>query len=394
MKILHIIPYYFLHWSNLPVELVYEMTHALFNRGNDVTIFTTNVFNKRNALRKSAVSIYHVDGISIFEFNSIINFFGLNFSPNMRTYLSDMIQNFDIIHLHEYPTYQNLLIAEIAKKKNVPYIIQAHASLSLASYPFFPRTMRMSFDMMLGKKIMQNACLFFALNNTEVVQYLRIGVPCDRIRLVPNGINFSEYAHLPPKGLFRKRYCLSESENIVLYVGRLDHTKRIDLLIKAFSLLKNKINNSKLVIVGKDYGVLSSLKKIVWRLHLDHDVIFTGFLSKDVKIEAMTDSDVFVTPCFYGFPHTFLEACACGLPIITTEEGDYLSWINEKTGLVTNFDEYSLYLSIYTIMTNHELKFRLSNNCRRLVKEQFDWNVIAKRLEKNYAEAHLIHESV
>ena len=63
-------------------------------------------------------------------------------------------------------------------------------------------------------------------------------------------------------------------------------------------------------------------------------------MSEKEKITIFVDADVFVTPSFSGFPVTFLEACACSTPIITTNKGDELDWIHNKVGYVVEYNKY------------------------------------------------------
>lgn len=56
-------------------------------------------------------------------------------------------------------------------------------------------------------------------------------------------------------------------------------------------------------------------------------------MSEEEKIMAFIDADVFVTPVFYGFSSTFLEAMACGVPIITTNKGDFIDGINRLVAI-------------------------------------------------------------
>jgi glycosyltransferase involved in cell wall biosynthesis len=303
----------------------------------------------------------------------------------MVSALDQLVQSFDVIHLHEYPTFQNLIVSHYARKYKVPYVIQTHASLANSSYNNLAKILlRKIFDAIIGYRLLNGASRAMALNLTEKQQLINARVDPSKIDIVPNGIDFGEYLELPRIGLFREKHGISNNVKIVLYVGRLDKSKRIDLLIKAFDLVVKKKRNSKLVIIGKDYGALGSLKDLAGHLGIEGDIMFTGFLKKHEKIEALVDSDVFVTPCFYGFPRTFLEACACGLPIITTDKGDRLDWIHNQVGYVARFDERDLSDAILKILIDEETKKLFSQNCRKSAQEEFDWHIVSRKIEDVY----------
>ena len=99
---------------------------------------------------------------------------------------------------------------------------------------------------------------------------------------------------------------------------------------------------------------------------------------------AYADADVFVTPSFSGFPITFLEACACGTPIITTNNGDKLDWIDDKVGYVVKYDKDQLRDAIFKVLSDDELRRRFGGGGKRLAKEEFGWDKIVKRVEDLY----------
>ncbi|MEM2703626.1 MAG: glycosyltransferase family 4 protein, partial [Candidatus Bathyarchaeia archaeon] len=97
-------------------------------------------------------------------------------------------------------------------------------------------------------------------------------------------------------------------------------------------------------------------------------------------------AEVFVTPSFYGFPMTFLEACAIGTPIVTTNRGDILEWIDGKAGHVTQPTSHDLAEAIYRIVSDNSLRRKLSRNCMKIVREEFSIEKVVCKLEKVYEE--------
>lgn len=381
MKILQVIPYFFLSWSSgAPVELIHELSRSLVQRGHSVTIYTTDAFNKKDNKDKNIVE---VDGIQVHEFKSKTKY-PLCISPSMMRALLLAIRNFDVIHLHEYRTFQNIIAHHYAEKHGIPYVLQAHGSLPVT---IGRKNLKKLYDITFGHRLLKDASRVIALTETEAAQYRTMGVPADKIEIIPNGVALLEFENLPRKGEFKKRYFIKDDEKIVLYLGRLDETKGIDLLLEAFARLpKNLLGKARLVLVGPDYGYQATLKRLVDSLKLNERTLFTGFFGKSGKMEAFVDSDVFVTPSFYGFPRTFLEACASGVPIITTEKGDELDWINNKVGYVVKYDADQLRGAIFKILTNEHLKEKFSKECKLTIKEKFDWSIIIKKVEQVYKD--------
>ena len=101
---------------------------------------------------------------------------------------------------------------------------------------------------------------------------------------------------------------------------------------------------------------------------------------------AFVDANIFVTPSFSGFPLTFLEACTCSTPLVTTKNGDELEWIHDKVGCVVEYNKDQLRDAIIEVLNNEELRMKMGDEGRKLVKKYFSWNEIIKRVEKIYTE--------
>ena len=94
--------------------------------------------------------------------------------------------------------------------------------------------------------------------------------------------------------------------------------KGVKYLIETLNIIKNKNKNIRLFIVG-DGEEREYLEKLVKELTLEDYVRFIGKIPNERVLEYMVASDIFILPSLSeGFPVTFLEAMASGLPIITT----------------------------------------------------------------------------
>lgn len=176
-----------------------------------------------------------------------------------------------------------------------------------------------------------------------------------------------------------KNYNIEPGKTSVIYNG-------IDLLIAAYSELVKDMQDTKLAIVGPDDGYLSELKKQTTQLGIVDKVLFTGPLFKHDKLTAYVDADVFVTPKFSGLPVTFIEACACGLPIITTNNGDKLDWIHNRTGIVVDYEKTQIKNALYKILTDDTLRKSFGEEGKRLVRETYNWDSIVEQITMLYRQ--------
>jgi glycosyltransferase involved in cell wall biosynthesis len=256
------------------------------------------------------------------------------------------------------------------------------------SEPYSLKMLKLYLDKLVSSKIVKNASKIIALSSFEAEQYKRMGVPEEKIAIIPNGIDLSEYAELPPKGSFKKKFNIPEDKKIILYLGRIHKAKGIGLLIRAYAHLKNEMKdgNTILVIAGPDDEYLSEARNLANSLGLYNSVMFTGFISNEDKLKALVDTEVFVTPSFYGFPMTFLEACAVGTPIVTTSLGDTLEWIDRNVGYVAQPTPRDLAEAINKIISDEELHKKFSQKCIEIVKSEFSIEKVVEKIEKVYEE--------
>ena len=384
MKILQVTNFFKPSWeSGGPARVAYEISKKLIERGHDVTVYTTDGFKSRLNVEKNKP--VNVDGIKTYYFKNLSSYLSSKMVLPTPYYLPlvarKRIKEFDIIHIHEHRTILAAIIHHYAKKYNIPYVLQAHGSV----LPNLRRQkLKKIFDLLFGYSLLRDASKVIALTKTELEQYKKMGVEKDKIEIIPNGIDLSEYANLPEKGKFRKKYSIRKDEKIILYLGRLHKVKGISLLTKAFSDLTKEMGNVRLVIVGPDDGFLSTLKKQVEILKVNDKILFTGPLYGRDKLEAYVNADVYVLPSAYEtFPITLLEACACSVPVIVTNRCGVADFV-VKVGYVVEYNKEQLKDAIFRVLSDDKLKRRFGEEGRKLVKKEFSWDKVIKRIEDIY----------
>lgn len=384
MKILQVYPYFYPAWSYGGVtRAVYEIAKKLSNREHEITVYTTDALDSSSRIVIKSVPTY-IEGMKVYYFRNISNYLAykhkISFPPYMPLKIRKKVKKLDIIHLHGYRHSLNVMVYYYAKKFDVPYILQAHGSIPRARQK---QNLKKLYDWIWGYKILRDASKVIALNKTEAEQYKNMGVDEDKIEIVPNGIDLSEYANLPERGEFKKKYSIEENKKIVMYLGRIHKIKGIDLLVKAFSDVAEKINGVMLVIVGPDDGFLSPLKQKIENLKIGGNVLFTGPLYENDKLGAYVDADIYVLPSIYEtFPNTVLEACACGTPVIVTNRCGVAN-IVKKIGCVVEYDKDQLHNALFKMLSDAELRKKLAKKSRELVRE-FGWDNIVEKIESIY----------
>lgn len=117
---------------------------------------------------------------------------------------------------------------------------------------------------------------------------------------------------LPSKNELKQEMGFSSEKQIIIYVGRLDANKNPQLLIDAFELLADEMDDIHLIIVGKgDYETTFS------RIKHYGKITFTGFVGKEQLKKLYSIADLGIIPSRYEeFGYTALEMMMFGIPVI------------------------------------------------------------------------------
>ncbi|HJZ45593.1 MAG TPA: glycosyltransferase family 4 protein [Roseiflexaceae bacterium] len=138
------------------------------------------------------------------------------------------------------------------------------------------------------------------------------GVPPSRVRLVPEGIDLAHWrelaAHLPQ----------SSDGATILCVARQYPRKHVADLLRALPAVRRAVPRARAVIAG-DGPEHARLRALASGLGLDDALVFTGALPDDKLALLYRQADIFCLPSVQeGFGIVFLEAMACGLPVVAT----------------------------------------------------------------------------
>ncbi len=363
----------------------------IVQKGHDVTVFTTDVGNDSKT-RLDVKRTKEIEGIKVRYFPNLIN----SIAFNHRIYLpigyysqvKKSITEFDIIHIHDYRSLLSLICSHFARKANIPYIVQTHGDLvfpdsistKLNFIDFLKKMGKLLFDIIWGKKILENAAALIAVSQFEAEQFKVFGNSTKgKVFVVPNGIILENYNHLPIRGEFRRALNLKSDEKVVLYLGRINKLKGIDFLIRAYSEVVKQNISSHLVIVGPDDGYKNDLLQIINTLSLTRNVIFTGLVSDSSKLQALVDADVVVYPSKYEiFGLVPFEAVMCGTPVIVTKScgcGEMVA--KAECGFLVDYgNTEDLVKYIGLLLQKPDIREHFINNGRRYIIATLDWDII------------------
>jgi glycosyltransferase involved in cell wall biosynthesis len=373
MKILQVIPYFTFSRGG-DVNVCYNLAKQLTEKGHDVTIITTTFeYNKEDTDKIKNLTMVPIP----YKSNKSLYIS----SPEMKDWLEENLKDYDIIHLHELRSYQNKIVREYALRYDIPYIVQPHASTPTN---VGNRILKKVFDLFYGKKIMKDADMVIAVSEEEA--YYDYKMDAKKINIIYNGMNVDKYEILPPEGTFKDKYNINSP--YILYLGRLDKLKGIDILISAFSELDEKYDKYKLVIAGKENKYQKSLAKLAKDEYVDDRVIFTGFIPEEDKISIYRDATLFINPVKYmgGVSITVLESVLANTPVIVTpESGEIIAKTN--SGIVVPYGDIpELTDAIEKALKNKKTGKKQVRNGQKFIKEKLPWPTVADYIIKVYKD--------
>ncbi|MGG2201584.1 glycosyltransferase [Paenibacillus validus] len=382
MRILHVI-------SNLapryggPVKAVLEMSKALANLGHEVRIFTTD----QDGDDRLSVPLFEPvvkDGVEITYFPvQKPNFWST--SMPLANALKEEIPKNDIVHIHALYMFHNFAAGHYCRKYKVPYIVCPHGSLDPFIYKRHRNRKRLLEFLFEKRNFKHAAALHFIteeeMNLAKPVSYETKGM------VVPLGLDLAEFQNMPEQGAFRNRYEQLKGKKIILFFGRLNYKKGLDLLVNAFSVVIKDHPDAALVITGPDnesYG--EQVKRWVLDKKLSDHVIFTGMLRDQDKLAVLQDADVFVLPSYSeNFGIAVIESLICKTPVIISDKVNICKEIEDNgAGLITQCNEESVADRIRTLLEDSDLRNTMGKNGEEMVRKYFHWDQIGQSLENEY----------
>jgi glycosyltransferase involved in cell wall biosynthesis len=378
MRILQVAPFFSPRLGGSP-QVVYQISKELSNRGHSVTVLAGDY-----GINDAAFPIEPYKTVII---PSIISKWGFYFTPGMIRWCHNHLQEFDILHLHEARTFQNIVVRWFATRYKIPFVLSAHGTLPIIVQR---QSLKRVYDILFGRNNLKFARYLVAVSPIEALQYKQVGIDQNRIRTIYNGINLKEFLDLPAKGTFRSTTLnLNEDYKIILYLGRLHRRKGINFLIESLQNLKINENIHKfvLVIVGPDEGELFNLQALTHKLRLQDYVRFIGPLYGKERLAALRDSDVLAYPAVYEiFGLVPFEALMCGTPIIVADDCGLGQLIKEADAgfLVPYGDVSALANSLHYILVNPEKAKQKVITGQEFIRAHLDWNNIVGELDDLY----------
>ncbi len=377
-KVLQIVPHYVpaYHYGGA-LQVAHSLGKALVTRGCRVYVCTTNLKDSHETLDIPIDTPVDVDGVTVYyEPVSLLRYWG--FSPQLWKRVSSEIVDADVVLVHAHYQFANWVGAWLARKARKPYIIFAHGSLHLQSLAHNSRWLKRVYLASLERRNFRDA-LFIAFNAPEEKDY---SLYSDLGKVVPSGIDPSDFAEVPPSGYFRQRQPDLLDKPYFLFMGRLDvQHKGLDLLVPSFARACRH-TNQHLVLAGPNEGRgADQVRQLAQDCGIQERVTLTGLITGKEKLAALNEAQAFVLPSrFEGMSIALLEALYVGLPVLITDQVGLCKEISHAgTGLVVSPDSEAIEQGLRTLM-QERVRTKMRGRGTGFILRQYTWDVIARDL--------------
>ena len=309
------------------------------------------------------------------------------FSLRARNLLHARRRDFDLIHDNQCLGTGLLGMMDdgwpVAATLHHPITVDRDLDMEHATSPWKRATLRrwyafLEMQMKVAKQIPR---LVTGSENSRRDIVSQMGVPEDRLHIVPVGVDQQTFRPLPQVTRVPGRIMTTASADVPM--------KGLIPLLEAIAKLRVERDEVHLVVIGKQKDK-SKIPAVLDRLGLEHAVEFVSGVEQERIIELYAEAEIAVVPSLYeGFSLPAIEAMACGVPLVATT-GGALPEVVGPDGIaaltVPPNDPSELALAIGRMLDDPELRARIGRAGRARILDRFTWRRSAEGMIENWYE--------
>ena len=298
-------------------------------------------------------------------------------------------KNIDLVH---YPFFDPFFLT-LPFLKFRPTVVTVHDLIPIAHAQHFPRGIRGEVKWQIQRLSLRGAKEVIT-DSKASKQDIRTfaGVPLNNISVVYLAPLEIFHPNKDSNALSRVSKFLLLPHRFILYVGDVNWNKNIPGLLRAFALIRKKVNGLKLVLVGKqflntDLIETQIINALIKSLNINSFVLRLGFVS-EINLAAVYGlASVYVQPSFaegFGFP--VLEAMACGCPVVAANVSS-LPEIAGPSKLVDPTKAQSIADGMLWMLNKSESERKMLIHEGNDWVKRFSWRQVAKETVAVYEKA-------
>lgn len=286
-------------------------------------------------------------------------------------------RSYDIIieNISKFPTVWPLILSKLLLKPLIVIVHHIHGKTLFKELPPIIALLMYVYEKLSLKLYSLLVTHVIVVSESTKEELIKLGFPEHKISVI--------YPAYNPRLKMCCNSALDKEPFLVVYVGRVKKYKRLEHLVKAIEIVRQRIPSVKCIIAGKgDKEVYMKLRDIIKKSGLESSITIVGEVSEKEKCELLRRASVFVNPSMKeGFSISTLEAQACGIPVVGYEIPGLVNCVkNNVTGLlVTDGDYRELAKAILRILMDEKLRLEMSKNAM-MWAQSFYWDLSSKKL--------------
>jgi D-inositol-3-phosphate glycosyltransferase len=306
------------------------------------------------------------------------------FLEGLRAFRRDNHLDYQAVHSHYW--LSGWVGRELARELEIPHVVTFH-TLALIKMQSRAGEREPLQRQRVEREIMASAdqIVAFSPHERDAMQRLYDADPSN-IELVPCGVDLETF-HPLNQELAREKLGLN-GDKVLLYVGRLESLKGIDLLVNTAAQMET-CHGLRVLVVGGDNGKdqeLERLRRLTQELNVEDKFDFVGRVDQEELPVYYSAADVCVVPSFYeSFGLAALEAMACGTPVVASRVGGLSTVVQHgRTGYLKSWRCPEAFAhSLEMIISSKRLQDSMGMAARRCA-EGMGWDQVALRTADIY----------
>jgi glycogen(starch) synthase len=365
---------------------VHAIAEAQAAAGHEVTVISQYVADEPSDVTRNGVRIVrainqppHVP----FEEWSLLGWvLGMEHALLRQMLLVAPKGGFDVVHAHDWVVaHTAVTLADVYK---IPLVTTMHATEAGRHQGWLPgplqRAVHSTERWLTEQSVRVITCSKHMAWEVEEL----FGVDDSHIDTIPNGIDLTMWK-ARPRDIKQARQTWAADGPLVVFTGRLQWEKGIHTLIEALPTLKRRVPGLRVVIAGRG-TYENELRDQAKKLRLGKTLAFTGYLTHEELTGLVAAADVAVVPSLYEpFGLVALEAAALGTNVVVSRAGGLAEIANSGITQLSfePGDSEDLAAAIEEGLTSTAVPAK----ARRLLREEYSWQGIARRTVELYAKA-------
>jgi glycosyltransferase involved in cell wall biosynthesis len=287
----------------------------------------------------------------------------------------------DVVHASLTLSPLDFRLPELCEELGVPLVATFHPAFDNQVRNWASGTQYLMYQLYAPALANYDRVIVFSYLQKDLL--IKLGVPSERIAVIPNGVDVEKYAPMATPSKLRQTW---DADRVFVYQGRIAPEKNVESLLRAWKAA-NMGSRSKLLMVGSG-PLLASLRS---QYGEELGIKWLGFVAEEQKrIDILRSADVYILPSLVeGLSLSLLEAMSCGVACIATDAGADGEVLEKGAGIIMRTTQ-SVTTQLQTLLPlfrdHEELTAILGQKARDRVLERYTLSANITGVEALYQD--------